>query len=319
MRESTNSAARTGLLYGFAAYGIWGLVPLYFKAVQAIPPLELLAHRIVWSALLLLALLTSTGRVRPLLVAFRCRQALGMLALSTFFIGGNWYVFIYCVMSNQILQGSLGYFILPIVNVAIGTLFFNERMRLPQWAALIFATSGVLILILWLGLFPWIALTLAFSFSIYGVIRKHAPVEGTVGLTVETLLLTPLALGLLLVWGNDGQLVFGHSSWQTDTLVILSGLVTTIPLICFAQAVQRLRLVTIGFMQYISPTLAFLIAVLSFDEPFPPAYQVGYGLIWCGLAVFVGDVLRTSWNQRQVDRREAEEEEAKIREMEIMN
>lgn len=289
---SSESAARTGLIYGLTAYILWGIVPLYFKAIHVVPPSEVLAHRIVWSALFLLLILSFSSRLKPLVEAFRSPRVLGMLAASTIFIALNWYVFIYSVMSNQMLQGSLGYFILPIVNVAVGTLFFGERMRFPQWVALGFAVGGVLVLILWLGMFPWIALTLAFTFSFYGILRKHTPVDGTVGLTVETLLLAPIALGFLLIWGFNGQLAFGNTGWQVTVFIMLSGLVTSIPLICFAQAVQRLKIVTIGFLQYISPTLAFLIAVLGFGESFPLAYQVGYSLIWCGLAVFVGDALR---------------------------
>lgn len=302
MSESSESATRTGLLFGVAAYTIWGVVPLYFKAVHEIPPREMLAHRILWSAVILFILLAATNRLQPLLAVFRSRHALGMLALSTLFIATNWYVFIYSVQTNQIMQGSLGYFILPIVNVAIGTLFFNERMRLPQWIALCFATSGVLVLIVLLEIFPWISLTLAFTFSIYGVIRKHAQVDGTVGLTVETLLLFPIALGFLIVWGSEGTLVFGQAGMEVNTLVVLSGLVTSVPLICFAQAVQRLRIVTIGFLQYISPTLAFLIAVLMYGEAFPVEKQVGYGLIWCGVVVFVVDAL-SSYREGKVEER----------------
>ncbi len=319
MGESSESAARTGLIYGLTAYGLWGIVPLYFKAVTAVPAEEILAHRIVWSAILLLGILCATGRTAALIAVFRSRQALILLGLSTLFIAVNWYVFIYSVMSNQMLQASLGYFILPLVNVAIGTIFFGERMRLPQWFALVFVVGGVAVLILWLGLFPWIALTLAITFSIYGVIRKHAPVDGTVGLAVETLLLAPIAAGFLILWRNEGRLVFGQQSWEIDGLLILSGLVTTIPLICFAQAVRRLRIVTIGFLQYISPTVQFLLAIALYNERFPREYQVGYTLIWCGLAVFVGDATRTSLKAREANRREAQEEEDKIREMEIMN
>ena len=296
MSAPTNSTARIGLLYGLGAYVLWGLVPLYFKNVQAVPPREMLAHRIVWSALLLSILLAIAGKLKQLAAVFRSRHALTFLLLSTIFIASNWYVFIYSVLTGQILQGSLGYFILPLVNVAVGTIFFGERMRFPQWIALCFAIVGVLVLIFWLGLFPWIALTLAFSFSAYGILRKHAPVESTVGLTVETLILTPLALGCLLMWGASGTLAFGHGNRDIDVLIALSGIVTTIPLILFGQAVQRLRIVTIGFLQYISPSLAFLIAVLHYDETFPPAYQVGYGMIWCGLAVFVGDAI---WRARR--------------------
>jgi chloramphenicol-sensitive protein RarD len=314
---SAEKALRAGLLYGLAAYILWGLVPLYFKSVGKVPPSEILAQRIVWSALLLLALLATTGRLSSLAAAFCSRRALGMLALSTLFIATNWYVFIYSVVTNQILRGSLGYFILPIVNVAIGTVFFHERMRPLQWVALACAAAGVCVLIVWLGLLPWIALTLALTFSVYGVIRKHAPVEGTVGLAVETLLLAPLALGFLLIWNDQGRLVFGQSGWEIDTLIILSGLVTTVPLIFFAQAVRRLRIVTIGFMQYISPSLAFLIAVFFYGEPFSREYQAGYSLIWCGLAVFVWDALRASKPRDETGEQVREEE--KIQELEIMN
>jgi chloramphenicol-sensitive protein RarD len=308
MSASTHSTAKIGLLYGLGAYGLWGLVPIYFKNVQAVPPREMLAHRIVWSALLLLVILAIARRLKELVGAFRSRHTLTFLLASTLFIATNWYVFIYSVLTGQILQGSLGYFILPLVNVAVGTLFFGERMSSAQWIALFFATGGVLVLIFWLGLFPWIALTLAFSFSAYGILRKHAPVESTIGLTVETLLLTPIALGCLLFWNAAGSLALGNVNRQIDLLIVLSGFVTTIPLICFGQAVQRLRIVTIGFLQYISPTLAFLIAVLVYDETFPPSYQFGYGLIWCGVAIFVGDAIMGMRNAREPveERKEAE-------------
>jgi chloramphenicol-sensitive protein RarD len=305
--EPDNSTERSGLLYGLAAYVLWGVVPIYFKAVGQVPPGELLAHRIAWSALLLVLVLALLGRFRELLACFGDRKVLRLLVPSTVFIATNWYVYIYSVLSGQILQGSLGYFILPLVNVAIGTLFFRERMRPAQWGAISLATAGVLVLVFWLRLFPWIALTLAFSFALYGVLRKQAHVDGTVGLTIETLLLAPVALAFLAVWGAEGRLEFTRGGIDTDVLIVLSGVVTTIPLVCFAQAVRRLRIVTIGFLQYISPSLAFLIAVLAYDEKFPPAYQVGYGLIWCGVAVFVGDAVRK--NRRDARRATAEEEQ----------
>jgi chloramphenicol-sensitive protein RarD len=171
-------------------------------------------------------------------------------------------------------------------------IFFGERMRGPQQMALALAFAGVLVLTFWDGKLPWIALTLAFTFSFYGVLRKQAAVDGTVGLTVETLLLTPVCLFYLAICAFEGQLAFGNLNRGTDVLIILSGAVTSIPLICFAHAIQRLRLVTIGFLQYISPTLAFLIAVLFYNESFPPPYQVGVGLIWCGVALFVADAIR---------------------------
>jgi len=285
-------SVRVGLLYGVAAYTCWGIVPLYFKAVHAVPPREMLAHRIVWSALLLMLIMAVAGKLGTLVRTFRSGRVFGFLILSTMFIAANWYVYIYSVSTNQILQGSLGYFILPLVNVAAGTLFFGEKLGRLQWLAIIFASGGVLVLIVWLGMLPWIALTLAVTFSIYGIIRKHVAVDGTIGLTVETLILTPIAFLFLLVWGTDDRLAFQHISPGLDWLIILSGLITTVPLICFGQAVPRLRIVTIGMLQYIAPTLAFLLAVWLYDEAFPFGYQVGYGLIWIGLAIFVADAVR---------------------------
>jgi chloramphenicol-sensitive protein RarD len=289
---STESAARTGLIYGLAAYVIWGVVPVYFKLVDRVSADEILAQRIVWSSMLLVAILALLGRFGELVACLRRRRSVLLLLLSTLFIGVNWYVFIYSVLSGQIVQGSLGYFILPLMNVAIGTIFFRERMRRPQWLALAFAFAGVLVLTFGEGELPWIALTLAFTFSVYGVLRKQAAVDATVGLAVETLLLTPVSLIYLAICFLENRLIFGRLDWKLDVLVILSGPVTSIPLICFAHAVQRLRLVTIGFLQYISPTLALLIALVYYDEPFSPPYQVGFCLIWCGLALFVGDAIR---------------------------
>jgi chloramphenicol-sensitive protein RarD len=303
-----HAATRAGLLYGLVAYVIWGVVPIYFKSVDRVPAEELLAHRIVWSAALLVAVLTLLGRFRELLACFGHSRSLMLLLASTLFIATNWYVYIHSVLSNQIMQGSLGYFILPLVNVAIGTIFFQERMRPLQWIALSFAVIGVAVLTVWDGTFPWIALTLAFTFSIYGVLRKQAAVDGMVGLTVETLLLAPFCLVYLGYYAWKDQLVFGHGDYRQDALVILSGVVTSIPLICFAQAVQRLRIVTIGFLQYISPSLAFILAVTLYGEEFKPVYQAGYSLIWCGLAIFVFDALRQAQRPKLVveERKEAE-------------
>jgi chloramphenicol-sensitive protein RarD len=278
-------------MYGFAAYGLWGIVPLYFKAISFISPREILAHRVVWSAILLFLLLAVMGKLPGLWSTFRSGSVLRQLALSSLLIGTNWYVFIYSVVSGQIMQGSLGYFLLPLVNVLIGTVFFQERMRPVQWLALAIAMVGALNLIVQIGVFPWIAVTLAFSFSFYGVVRKYARVEGTTALTVETILLSPIALGYLIFLGSESALVFGNVDRTTDGLVILSGLVTSVPLIFFAQAVQRLRLITIGFLQFISPSLAFMLAVFRYGEEFTPVHQVSYGLIWAALVLFVMDAI----------------------------
>ena len=293
MGESTDSAARSGLLYGVAAYGLWGLMPLYFSAVP-VSSQEMLAQRIVWSAFLLAAVLTAFSRWKVFAACLARRRTAALLGLSTLLIGLNWYAFIYGVMTRQTLQTSLGYFILPLVNVAIGMIFFGERLRTAQAVAITLATCGVVVLVAANGAVPWIALCLAFSFSLYGVIRKQVPVDGVTGLSVETFLLTPIALAFLALWATEGQLGLGAIDRGTDAMIVLSGLATTVPLVCFAQAVRRLRLVTIGFLQYLSPTIAFLVAVLALGEEFTPAHQKSFALIWAGLAVFVFDALRSA-------------------------
>jgi len=305
----SNNSARSGLAYGLAAYGIWGVVPVYFKWLSAVPASEVVAQRIVWSAILLFLTLAILGRLKELAACFRHARSLKLLMLSTTFISANWYVFIYSVLTNQIMQGSLGYFILPLVNVAIGTIFFRERMGRSQWLALMFAAGGVLVLTVWDGKFPWIALTLAFSFSIYGVLRKQAAVDSIVGLTVETMLLAPICLIFLILLATEKQMIFGNKDRGLDALIVFGGVVTSVPLICFAQAVTRLRIVTIGFLQYISPSLAFTIAVLYYGEDFKPAYQLGYGLIWCGLLIFVLDAV---WRLRKQTAPVEERKEAEV-------
>jgi len=297
---STDSKARSGLLYGLAAYGWWGLMPLYFELVSAAPPKELLAHRIIWSALLLFLILTLFRRWPEFFRSIRTPRTLRLLALSAALIALNWYVYIYSVLAGQQIQGSLGYFILPLVNVAIGITFFHERLRPMQGVAILLAAAGVIYQIVDLGVFPWIALTLAFSFCLYGVARKQAPVDAVIGLSIETILLAPIALGFVLWWWlAEGTLAFGRLGARVDSLLILSGVVTTVPLLCFAQAVQRLRLITVGFLQYISPSIQLIIAIFHAGEPFTPTHRVSFTLIWAALALFVVDALRA--NQKRIE------------------
>ena len=246
-------SVRAGLLYAVGAYGMWGLVPLYFKNV-ACPPQEIVAHRVLWSALFLAVTLTVLRRWPDTLAAVRSRRTVLMLLASAYLVAGNWFVYVYATDRGQITQASLGYFILPLVNVFAGIVLFGDRLRPPQVIALAIAAAGVVYLTVGMGELPWISLTLAFSFALYGIVRKVVPVDGVVGLSVETALLAPTALVFLLVWERAGVLKFGHVSRQLDGLIALSGIVTTLPLICFAQAVRKVSLVTIGVIQYLSPT-----------------------------------------------------------------
>jgi chloramphenicol-sensitive protein RarD len=276
---------------------MWGLVPLYFKNV-ACPPEEIVAHRVLWSALFLAAVVTALRRWPEVWAAFRSRRTLLMLFASAYLVAGNWFVYVYATDSGQITQASLGYFILPLVNVFAGIGFFGDRLRASQAVALAVASAGVVYLTAIVGVFPWISLTLAFSFALYGIVRKVVPVDGVIGLTVETALLAPPAIVLLLVWEQAGDLRFGHGDRRLDGLVALSGVVTTLPLICFAQAVRKVSLVTIGVLQYLSPTLQLVLGVVVYDEAFSTPHLIAFGLIWAGLAVYVADAIRMAARRR---------------------
>jgi chloramphenicol-sensitive protein RarD len=275
---------------------MWGLMAGYFRALGGVPPFELVAHRVVWSAALLAALITYFGRwpqVRSCLVEPRTRW---LLLASTFLIAVNWFVFIYGVSIEQIVQTSLGYFIIPLLNVLMGVAFFRERPRVAQWLAVLLACGGVGYLIWRGGGIPWIALALAGSFAAYGLLRKVAPVETLLGLSVETFLLTPPSIALLLWYVATGQSMTGKLGWDVDVLLLLSGVATTVPLFCFGQAARKLPMTTLGFLQYLGPTLQFLTAVLLFGEDFGRTRQVSFALIWSALALVTLDSL---WRARR--------------------
>lgn len=278
-----------GVAFGLAAYLWWGLCPIYFKSVAHVPPAEVLAHRIVWSLILLLLLMWRRGRLAELMQAARQPRVLVALSVSTVLVAVNWFVFIWAVSTGQLLQASLGYFINPLVNVLLGVVVLRERLRPWQLLSLALAVGAVVLLGMRQGAVPVISLTLAFSFSLYGLIRKLANVGATAGLTIETALLTPLALGVLVLWNAQGTLVFGHLDRATDGLLALSGVVTAVPLIWFAAGARRLRYATMGFLHYVTPTGQFLLAVLAYGEAFSQARLVSFTLIWVALAIYSAD------------------------------
>ncbi len=283
---SDRATVREGLIYGLACYGLWGIAPLYFKAVIAVPPLELLAHRVVWSLLLLALILTAQHRWAAVRSYLSTPRLLRGLALSAVLVATNWLVYIYGVATEQIVQTSLGYFINPLVSVLLGTLVLGERLRPMQVFAVLVAATGVVLLTQQTGGVPWIALGVALSFGFYGLVRKVLPVEAVSGLAVETLVLLPVSTAYLawLAWAGEGHFRAGRTG--LDALVLFSGVVTTVPLLCFAQAARRLRLATIGFLQYLAPTLQFLLAVLVYREPFHFWQAVCFGCIWAALALY---------------------------------
>jgi chloramphenicol-sensitive protein RarD len=282
------------LLYGLAAYGIWGLVPLYFDAVKTVPAPEMLAHRIVWSVVFLAGLLTLARRWSEMRRCLRSPPVMIRLLSTTILIALNWLVFIHGVITGQVVQTSLGYFILPLVSILLGLMFLGERLRPLQWAAVALAAAGVANLVFRAGEVPWIALTLGVSFSIYGLLRKQVAVDGLVGLSIETMLLSPIASGFLLWLAFTGQSTMGAHTRTLDVLVLFSGVVTTVPLFCFGEAARRLPLTTLSFLQYLSPSLALLVAVTYLGEDFGPEKQLSFAFIWAALLVFTFASIRSA-------------------------
>jgi len=280
-----------GLLYGVAAYGLWGVMPLYFKAVEKVPAWQLLAHRVLWCLLLLAVVLTVLRRWPRFLLCVRTRRTFGLLGLSAMLVAANWYFYIYGVSIGRTVETSLGYFINPLFSVLLGLVFFRERLRHWQWVAIALAAIGVAYSIFAFGGFPWIALILAASFATYGLVRKVTVVDALVGLTIETLVLVPAAL-LYLAWVQvRGEGVFGRDG-LTDGLILASGVVTAVPLLCFTQAARRLPLSTLGFLQYIAPSMQLALAVWRLNEPFERRHAICFGFIWAGLLIFTIDSLR---------------------------
>jgi chloramphenicol-sensitive protein RarD len=288
------SDARSGLIAAVGAFLIWGLIPAYLRAIQVVPAGQVLAHRIVWCAFFVVAWLALRREMAALRAAFTDRRVLLRLAASSLLISVNWLVYIWAINHGHVIDASLGYFINPLVSVLLGVVVLHERLNRSQKLAVTIAAGGVLYLTLIVGRPPWIALTLAFSFGLYGLIRKVVAVEAVPGLAVETLLLTPLAAGYLLWCQAHGTSAFGHSSATIDVMLVGSGLVTALPLAFFSYGARRIPLSTIGLIQYIGPTLQLILGIALFGEPFPAIRALGFALIWLALAVYVVDGLLRS-------------------------
>ncbi|QPQ54853.1 EamA family transporter RarD [Allosphingosinicella flava] len=288
---SHQNIARSGLWLGVAAYTIWGFLPAYFKLLAHVDPAELVAHRILWSLLFLAALLSAWKRWPKLAAALRTPKVVAILALTALLIGVNWLIYIWAVVNGHVLAGSLGYYLNPLVNILLGVAVLKERLTRPQMAAVALAGAGVAILAAGAGEGLWISLTLAFSFASYGLLRKIAPVEAVEGLSIETLILTPIALAWVMILQTRGTSGLGMDM-TTTILLILSGAVTAIPLLLFTAAAKRLPYSTLGFLQYIAPSLQFLLAVFAYGERLTAAHMICFGLIWTALAIFAADGIR---------------------------
>jgi len=281
----------SGFWSGVAAFTIWGLVPIYWKLLKHVPTMQVLGHRIVWSLAVLAILVAGRRRARTAL-ANVSRQVVGLYAIAAALIAVNWFLYIYAVNAGFIVETSLGYYITPLVNVLFGVLFFHERMRPAQWLAIALATAGVVELTYAYGSLPWIAFGLAASFGTYGLAKKKAPLDPLEGLTLETGILAPLAILYLVMLHGTGDGVFLRTGVASDALLIGGGPVTMVPLLLFAAAARTVPLSVIGILQYIGPTLQFLLGIFVYDEPFSRLQLIGFSIVWVALAVYAGDNLR---------------------------
>lgn len=301
-----------GLLAAIAAFSLWGLLPLYLKALAPASPFEILCHRIVWSVVATLGLLLVGKKAGSLLPLLRDKKVMLPVLLAALLVSGNWLVYIWAVNNDFIVESSLGYYINPLVNVLLGFIFLQERLRRGQWLAVFFAFSGVCYLTFFYGQFPWIALFLAISFAFYGLLKKISPLPSLEGLCLETSLLSIPALCFLVYLVTLGESDFVHQDTTGRLLLAGTGIITSLPLLLFGFAAHRMPLSTLGIVQYLAPTLQLCIGVFIYGEAFPGKKMVGFALVWCGLLIFAteGILMRlkqkracvtTSVNQQSLD------------------
>lgn len=285
--------AVAGVFYAGMAFLIWGIGPIYWKALQQVPSFEIITHRVVWSFLFLMALTFFQRKWSEFNSILKAPRILAILTFTSVLVSANWLLYIWAINSGHLLQASLGYYITPLINVFLGIVLLKERLRRPQTIAVLLACAAVVFRTLSYGQFPWIALSLGFTFGFYGLIRKMAPVSSLVGLTVETMLLTAPA-GAYLVWlESQGSGALFNTGRAIDGLLIGTGVFTAIPLLFFHLGARRINLSTVGLMQYIAPSGMFLLAVFVYGEPFTPAQIGTFLLIWTALAIYSIDSLRT--------------------------
>ncbi|WP_420934643.1 EamA family transporter RarD [Alteromonas sp. A081] len=292
------SAAQVGVICAIAAYSMWGVAPIYFKQLMVLPAAEILMHRVIWSAVLLIVFIAALRQWPKVITALRDKRVMVILFFAGLLLGANWLLFIWAINNDHLLDASLGYYINPLINVFLGRVFLGERLRNLQRTAVILAVVGVSILVLSYGEIPWIALVLASSFSVYGLLRKQVAVDSLPGLFIETLMLSPLAIGYWVLYGSEYSNLFNNSI-DLNLLIFAAGIVTTAPLLCFTAAARRIMYSTLGFFQYIGPTLMFILAVYLYGEPLEEARLTTFAFVWLALAVFSADSIFNFRRQRQ--------------------
>lgn len=286
--DMQSEQGRAGIAYGLAAYLIWGFLPAFFKLLADVAATEVVAQRIIWSVAFLAVLIAAKGSFPALRAAIANRKALVILCATALLIAVNWLIYVWAVVNGHVLESSLGYFLNPLVNVAMGVLLLKERLGRAQIVAVALAAIGVTVLAFGAGGGLWISLSLAFSFATYGLLRKIAPVESLEGLSIETLLLAPFALGYLWWLSSRGEMAFGADGSIT-LLLMAAGVVTAVPLLLFAAAARRMPYATLGLLQYLAPSIQFLLAVFAYGEPLTTAHMICFAFIWTGLALYAGN------------------------------
>ncbi|MGR5125887.1 EamA family transporter RarD [Vibrio harveyi] len=299
MTPEEQQRSRQGVLLAIGAYTMWGIAPIYFKSIAEVSPLEILSHRVIWSFFLLAALLHFGRHWRSVRDIIKNKTKVMFLVSTAILVGANWLIFIWAVNSNHMLDASLGYYINPLINVLLGMVFLGERLRKLQWFAVVLAACGVLVQLIVFGSVPVVAIALAMSFGFYGLLRKKVSVEAQTGLFIETLVMLPAAAIYLLFIASSPTSNMLDNPMLLNTLLIAAGVITTLPLLCFTGAATRLKLSTLGFFQYIGPSLMFLLAVLIYGEPFTSDKAITFAFIWGALVVFSFDGLRNNRKSRK--------------------
>jgi chloramphenicol-sensitive protein RarD len=296
--HTDDARAKVGLVFGLFAYALWGVLPIYFKQLAGISPIDIVAHRVVWSLLFLGALLLITRGWSQVRAGIGHRKTLFLLLVTSLLIAANWLLYVYAVTSGHILAGSLGYYLNPLMNILLGRFILKEKLTRMQWTAVGIAAVGVSVLAIGAGTTLWISLTLCVTFATYGLLRKIVAVDAVAGLSIETAILFPVAVAWLAFSASSGHLVLGSTPVE-GWLLVLSGIASTTPLLLFTSAARRLRYSTLGMLQFVAPTLQFLIAVVLYNEEFTNAHAIAFASIWTALALYVTSLLRDLRAQRR--------------------
>ncbi|MBL4831335.1 MAG: EamA family transporter RarD [Aliivibrio sp.] len=290
---------KQGVFLALGAYTMWGIAPIYFKAIDQVSPLEILSHRVIWSFFFLAGLLFLSKGWRSVADTLASKKKVLCLLVTSTLVGFNWLIFIWAVTSDHLLDASLGYYINPLLNVVLGMLFLGERLRKLQWLAVSFAAIGVIIQIITFGSVPTVALALAVSFGLYGLLRKKVNLSAQAGLFIETLMMLPLAMIYLLLIADSPSSNLMLNNASLNVLLIAAGIVTTLPLLCFTGAATRLKLSTLGFFQYLGPSIMFIFAVTIYNEAFTSDKITTFSFIWGALVIFIFDALQHRYRRRK--------------------